>query len=410
MGSTVASAQTNPIKGITNIGQWVSWNPESRQMEIGEGGTWLIEAGVFSEYQPGSYKDSGFLDARGMLLTPGLIDPHTHPAFAATRELEFEMRSQGKSYQDIAATGGGIRNSVRKLRELPEQKLKDLVVERFTMMLAHGTTTVECKSGYGLSTESELKSLRAIQTASQTSPIQTLSTLLGAHEIPDEYRDNREAYISIIVNEMIPAVVEAKLAQFCDVFCEEGVYTPSETEEILSAARKNGLGIRFHADEFVSNGGAELAAKMGALSADHLMAISDEGISALAESDTVATLLPGTTFFLGTNTWAPARKLIDSGATVALATDFNPGSNMNLSMPFMMTLAVIYLQMTPLEALQAATVGAAKSLGLASQRGAIYSGFQADAVLWRAENYRQLAYFYGVNHANHVVVEGKQIH
>jgi len=397
------------IKGITNIGQWVTWNPTQNKMEVGEGGTWLIEDGKFSEYSPKSFSDPDILDAQGQLMTPGFIDSHTHPAFAATRELEFEMRSQGKTYQEIAEAGGGIRNSVRKLRGISESELTDLVETRLNLMLQHGTTTAECKSGYGLSTEAEIKSLRAIRSASERSPIQTYSTLLGAHEIPDEYRDNRDTYVDLIVNEMIPRVADQKLAEFCDVFCEEGVYTIAETEKILLAARKYGMKLKFHADEFVSSGGAELAVKLGALSADHLMAISDAGILAMSKSDTVATLLPGTTFFLGTNTWAPARKLLDAGVTVALATDFNPGSNMSLSMPFVMTLAVIYLHMTPLEALQAGTIGAAKSMGVENNIGSISPGYKADAILWQVDNYRQIPYFYGSNQVNQIVVGGKVV-
>jgi len=406
-GDTMVTS--NHLKGISNIGQWVTWNPDKKSMEIGEGGTWFIEDGLFTHFSPESIADSNILNCHGMLLTPGLIDSHTHPAFAATREDEFEMRSQGKSYLEIAEAGGGIRNSVRKLREISEIDLTDLIETRLNLMLQHGTTTAECKSGYGLSTAAEIKSLRAIQAASARTPLHTYSTLLGAHEIPDEYQQNRAAYVALIIDEMIPAVAQQDLATYCDVFCETGVYTPVETEQILLAARQHGLELKFHADEFVSSGGAELAAKIGALSADHLMAVSAAGISALADSDTVATLLPGTTFFLGSSTWAPARKLIDAGISVALATDFNPGSNMSLSLPFIMTLAVIYLHMTPLEALQAVTQGAAKSMGIDNATGCIFPGFQADAVLWQAENYRQLPYFYGSNQVKQIMVGGEMI-
>jgi len=399
----------NPVKGITNIGQWVSWNPDTQKMEVGSGGTWLIDDGKFVGYQSKIYSDPLFLNAEGRLLTPGLVDSHTHPAFAATREKEFEMRAKGMNYQEIAAAGGGIRESVRKLREIPEADLSKLIYDRLSMMMEHGTTTVECKSGYGLSTDAELKSLRAIRSASERLPVQTFSTLLGAHEIPDEYQDDKAAYIKILINDMIPKTVQAGLAHFCDVFCEAGVYTPQETQSILEAARSHGLKLRFHADEFVSTGGAELAARLGALSADHLMAISESGIQALAGSDTVATLLPGTTFFLGSNTWAPARKMLDTGITLALATDFNPGSNMSLSMPFIMTLAVIYLHLTPLEALQAATYGGAKSLGVADKIGALSKGYQADAVIWDLSNYRQLPYFYASNQLAKTVIGGIHI-
>ena len=378
-------------------------------MEVGQGGTWLIENGHFSEYRTQKYSDPDFLDAQGQLLTPGLIDSHTHPAFATTRELEFEMRSQGKTYQEIAAAGGGILNSVEKLRALGEPELTDLVAQRLDMMLAHGTTTAECKSGYGLSMDAELKSLRAIRAASERSYLQTFSTFLGAHEIPIEYREDRGSYIDLLINKMIPQVASEKLAEYCDVFCEEGVYTPEETRQILEAARNHGYQLKFHADEFVSTGGAELAVNLKALSADHLMAISDAGIQALAGSDTVATLLPGTTFFLGSNTWAPARKMLDAGVTIALATDFNPGSNMSLSMPFVMTLAVIYLHLTPLEALEASTHGAAQALGLTETHGAIHKSYAANAIVWNLENYRQLPYFYGVNQVSKVVTQGHHV-
>lgn len=397
------------IKGITNLGQWVSWDPDTNSMKIREGGTWVIEDGIFYEHVTKNYSEHGFLNADQQLLTPGLIDSHTHPAFATTREKEFVMRAQGKSYQEIAAAGGGIRSSVRELRNISESALSELVKNRLELMLKHGTTTVECKSGYGLETEAELKSLRSIKQASDQLPIRTYSTFLGAHEVPDEYREDRAQYVELLVEEMIPKVANESLADFCDVFCEDGVYTPGETEKILNAARKHGMGLRFHADEFVSTGGAELAARLNALSADHLMAISEQGIQDLAGSDTVGTLLPGTTFFLGNNTWAPARKMIDAGVTIALASDFNPGSNMSFSLPFIMTLAVIYLKMTPLEALQSVTFGAAKSLGAETKIGAIYPGYAADGVLWDLDNHLQLPYFYGVNRVRDLIVGGSLI-
>jgi len=396
-----------PIKGITNLGEWATYDPQRRQMILGAGGTWTIEAGRFAEYRTKSYSEPGFLDAKGRLLTPGLIDPHTHPAFARSRELEFELRSQGKTYKEIAAAGGGIRNSVRALRSLPEDDLVELISDRFQLFLEHGTTTIECKSGYGLSPESEIKSLRALKRAGEQNALRTHRTFLGAHEIPDEYREDREAYIRLLIDEMLPQVATETLAEYCDAFCEKGVYTPEETRRIFTAAKAQGLKLRLHADEFVSTGGAELAAEMGALSADHLMAISPEGIQALAESETVATLLPGTTFFLGQTTWAPARELLDQGVTIALATDFNPGSSMTVSLPFIMSLAVIYLKMSPLEALQACTWGSAAALGITRERGAIEEGYLADAVLWDCANHRELPYFYAVNQARTVIVAGQ---
>lgn len=397
------------LKGITNLGQWISWNPRTQQMEVGEGGSIIFDGERVEEITDAVYSGTDWLNAEKRFVSPGLVDSHTHPAFAATRELEFELRGQGKSYQEIAAAGGGIRNSVKALRQIGQESLTALIAERFSQFLDHGTTTLEAKSGYGLSLESELKSLHAITAAAQESPLTVKRTFLGAHEFPDEYRENREVYIRKLTEEMIPAVTEANLAEYCDVFCEEGVYTPEETREIAWAARRYGLGIRLHADEFVSTGGAELAAELDALSADHLMAISEGGIRALADSDVVATLLPGTTFFLGQTRWAPARRLLDAGATLALATDFNPGSNMTLSMPFIMTLAVIYLHLTPLEAWQAATHGGAKALGLAQETGAFAPGYYADCVIWDCKNYRQVPYFYAMNRVHSVVKAGLRV-
>ncbi|MCF7801410.1 MAG: imidazolonepropionase [Candidatus Marinimicrobia bacterium] len=397
------------LKGITNLGQWITWNPVTQQMEVGEGGSIVFDGERVGEITDEVYSGTDWLNAEKRFVSPGLVDSHTHPAFAATRELEFELRGQGKSYQEIAAAGGGIRNSVKALRQIGQESLTALIAERFSQFLDYGTTTLEAKSGYGLSLESELKSLQAITAAAQETPLTVKRTFLGAHEFPDEYRENREMYIGKLTEEMIPAVTEADLAEYCDVFCEEGVYTPEETREIALVARKHGLGIRLHADEFVSTGGAELASELGALSADHLMAISEEGIRALTYSDVVATLLPGTTFFLGQTQWAPARRLLDAGATIALATDFNPGSNMTLSMPFIMTLAVIYLHLTPLEAWQAATYGGSKALGLAQKTGAIHPGYYADCVIWDCKNYRQVPYFYAMNRVHSVVKAGLHV-
>ncbi len=377
-------------------------------MSVKEGGSLVFtDTGKIAEHHPKTFTGNEWIDAKNRLVTPGFVDSHTHPAFARTRELEFESRSQGKTYQEIAAAGGGIRNSVRDLREIDESTLTQLIFQRFEAILKYGTTTVEAKSGYGLSLESEVKSLTAITQAAAKLPLRVLRTFLGAHEIPDEYQDHRGGYIRLLKDKMIPHIAKSRLAEFCDVFCEDGVYTPEETKTIFRAAQKMNLGLKLHADEFVSTGGAELAVQVGALSADHLMAISEEGISALANSETVATLLPGTTFFLGASRWAPARKLLDAGATIALASDFNPGSNMSHNMAFIMTLAVIYLHLTPLEAWQAATVGGARALGIASEVGSLASGYAADCVIWNCNNYRQVSYYYGVNQLAQVIFGGK---
>ena len=347
-----------------------------------------------------------FIDADGQVVTPGLIDPHTHPVFAKTRETEFEMRIEGKSYMEIAAAGGGIRSSVRDLRESPVSELTARTTERLNRLLSFGVTTIEAKSGYGLSTESEIKTLQIIQNLNETHPIDLIPTFLGAHEVPDEYREDRETYIEILINEMIPRVVSENLAEFCDIFCEEGVFDISESRRVMSSAQKQGLQLKFHADELASTGGAELAAELKAISADHLVYISDNGIRAMAESGTVAVLLPGTSFSLAGN-YAPARKLIEEGAVVALSTDCNPGSSFTESLPLMITLAGLQYKMTAAESLSAVTVNAACALDRGGKIGQLKAGFPADIVLWNMSDYRELPYHYGVNLVDKVIKRGK---
>lgn len=349
------------------------------------------------------------IDAHGCVVTPGLIDPHTHPVFAKTREREFEMRAQGKSYMEIANAGGGIRSSVRDLREAPMTHLRKVMTKRLDTMLAHGITTVEAKTGYGLSTESELKSLEVIRDVADVHPMDVVATFLGAHEVPDEYRDQREEYVRIVIEEMIPAVAKDKLAEFCDIFCEEGVFDIDESRRIMSAAKKAGMKLKFHADELVSFGGAELAAELGAVSADHLGYISEAGIDAMAKSGTVAVLLPGTTFSLRGKQYAPARKLMERGVVVALSTDCNPGSSFTESLAMIVTLGVLQMQMTAAEALSAVTVNAAAAIDRTGKVGQLMPGMQADAVIWDMADYRELPYHYGVNLATRVIKRGKLV-
>ncbi len=349
------------------------------------------------------------IDANGSLMTPGLIDPHTHLVFYGTREDEFEMRIEGKSYMEIAEAGGGIRKSVRMLREATEDELVEHSLPFLESMLSHGTTTVEVKSGYGLSLKDELKSLRAIKWLNEMSKIDIVPTFLGAHEFPDEYREEREKYLALIINEMIPAVAEEGLAEFCDIFTEEGVFTVEESERVLRAAADAGLGLKLHAEEFEPIGGAQLAGKLSAISADHLVAIDDEGIDSLKEGDVTPVLLPGTTFFLGSDTYAPARKMIDAGLKPAIATDFNPGSSMTESLQIILTIACLKLGLTPLEAFEGVTLNAAKALNRSGSVGSLEPGMNADIVIWNADNHKQIPYHYGVNNVRTVIKGGEVV-
>lgn len=358
----------------------------------------------------GPLTDIERVDGRGGTLVPGFVDPHTHLPWAGSREEEFSMRLAGKTYMEIAAAGGGILSTVRSTRESSEEGLADGVRLRLDQMLRYGTTTAEAKSGYGLNLADEIKQLQAIRQADQEHAVDLAPTLLAAHETPPEYRDDRQGYLDVVCNEIIPAVSEASLARFCDVFCEEGVFTAEESRRVLSAGRDHGMAPRLHADEFVDSGGAELAAELGALSADHLIAISAAGIEAMASTGVTAVLLPGTSFFLMKHTYAPARRLVEAGIPVAIATDCNPGSSNTESMPMIFVLAVFELGLTIEEALTAATLNAACCLGLGDRIGSIEVGKNADLVLLDAPNLLHLAYHYGVNPVHTVIKNGRVVH
>jgi len=343
------------------------------------------------------------------VLFPGFVDAHTHAVFGMARLEDHARRARGMDYKAIAAEGGGILSSVRDLRARPTDELRDLTARRLRRLLAHGTTTVEVKSGYGLETDAELRSLEVIGGLSQGPP-SLVPTFLGAHEIPVEYRPRRDDYVRLVVEEMLPAVEAQGIARFCDVFCEPGVFTPDETRRILEAARRHGLGLKIHADELEGSGGAELAAELGAVSADHLAHVSPEGAAALAASGTVAVLLPGTMLFLGKRDRAPARMLIDRGGAVALATDFNPGSSPAVSLPLMATLGVSQLGMVPAEALVAITANGAAAVGESATRGQIAPVFRADMTLVAIRDWRELVYWYGQNLVTQVWVAGAACH
>ncbi len=358
----------------------------------------------------GELPDAERLDGRGGTLVPGFVDPHTHLPWAGSREEEFSRRLKGASYQEIAAGGGGILSTVAATREAAEEELQRLVARRLDLMLAHGTTTAEAKSGYGLNVEDELKQLRAIRDAARAHPVDLVPTVLAAHEIPPEHRGSRERYVDLVCREIVPAAAEAGLARFCDVFCERGVFTAEESRRVLESGKDFGLAPRLHADEFEDSGGARLAAELGALSADHLIAVSDAGVEAMAEAGVTAVLLPGTSFFLMKHKYAPARRLVEAGIPVALATDCNPGSSHTESVPMVFVLAVYELGLTIEESLTAVTLNAACSLGLGGEVGTVEEGKRADLVLLDAPNVLHLAYHYGVNQVRVVVKGGAVVH
>ena len=350
------------------------------------------------------------IDAHGATALPGFVDSHTHIAFAGYRESEFNRRLRGETYEQIAASGGGIASSVRATRSAPEADLVANILARTETMAGYGTTTAEAKSGYGLNKADELKQLRAIRSAASQSPVRLVATCLAAHEFPPESRGSeaaREEWVSTIIGEILPDVASAKLATFCDVFIERGVFRRDQGERILRAGMTLGLVPRVHADELSDTDGASLAAELRCASADHLMHISDRGIQALAGSNTVANLLPATSFFLMSDRYAPARKLIDAGAIVSLSTDCNPGTSMTESMQTAIQLATLQMKMTVEESITAATLNGAYSLRLANEIGSIEAGKRADFILLDAPNYLHLVYHFGVNLVTAVYRDGR---
>ncbi|MBU2501488.1 imidazolonepropionase [bacterium] len=349
-------------------------------------------------------------DAAGCAVVPGFVDPHTHLVFGKTRQDEYERRIRGETYLEIAAAGGGIHSSVADLRGRSLDELADLATARMLRMLSHGTTTAEVKSGYGLSLDDEIRMLRAAGIASQRSGLGIVRTCLAAHEVPREFRGNRDRYVALVVDEILPGVVEAGLAERCDVFCEPSVFDLEESRAILTRARELGLGLTVHADELEPFGGAALAAELGADSADHLIRIDEAGRAALAASDTVAVFLPGTVFTLGLRQYAPARAMIDEGCAVALATDFNPGSCPIYSVPLIMAIACTQMRLTPAESLAAATLNAAWALGRQAEVGSLACGKWANFLVLDGDDYRLVPYAAGHNPVRAVFRGGVRIY
>lgn len=352
--------------------------------------------------------EAEIVDATGRLVTPGLVDPHTHVAYGGSREREFEMRLEGASYMDIMNAGGGIHATTRMTREATEDELIEQTTRRLDSFLAHGVTTVEGKSGYGLDIETEIKQLRVMKRLNETHPIDLIPTFMGGHAVPREYKGREDEYIDVLVNDILPKVADEELAVFNDVFCEVGVFTPEQSERILLAGKALGLVPKIHADEIKSYGGAELAAKVGAISAEHLLKASDEGIRLMAEAGVIACLLPATALYLREEA-AQGRAMIDAGVAVAISTDCNPGSSPTTSMPLVMNLACISMRLTPAEALVAATMNGACAIGMEEKVGSIEVGKQADVVMWTISNYQELQYLFGVNHVQSVWKKGVQV-
>lgn len=406
---------------ITNLltladGQLPRRGPDAGNLGRIENGALAIRNGVIV-----AVGDSAAIEARfeaepsartecsGCTVLPGFVDAHTHVLFAGRREAEFEMRLEGRSYMEIAAAGGGINASVRAFREADDERLLRETRGRLDSMMAHGTTTIEAKSGYGLNTEHELRALRLIDRLDDEHPIDILGTFLGAHDVPLDYRDRRADYVRLVIEEMIPRIAAESRARFCDVFCERGAFTPEETRAILVAAHAHGLAPRLHADEFAPSGASELAAELRALSADHLMAATDDGLRALAHAGTVAILLPGTSFSIGNRGYAPARKMIGFGLPVALATDCNPGSSMTTNLRLILTLAILEMKMTVAEAITAGTVNAACSLGMADRIGSLAPGMQADLQLLPGSTAASIPYELGGGFPLRVMKRGRWV-
>lgn len=347
------------------------------------------------------------VDLSGKLVTPGLIDSHTHLVHGGSRENEFAMKIEGVPYLEILAKGGGILSSLKATRNASHKELIDKTLRSLKYMLELGVTTVEAKSGYGLDFENEIKQMEVVKILEHLQPVSLVSTFMGAHAVPVEYKENREAYIQLVID-MLPEVRKRNLAEFCDIFCEDKVFSVEESRRILTAAKENGFKLKIHADEIVSLGGVELAAELGAVSAEHLMKITDSGINALANSNVIADLLPATSFNLMEH-YAPARKMIEAGIQIALSTDYNPGSCPSENLQFVMQIGAAHLKMTPKEVFKAITINAAKAIDRHHEIGSIEVGKKADISVFDAPNMSYFLYHFGVNHTNRVYKNGKLV-
>ena len=388
---------------------------EMRELAIVPAGGMVIEDGRVSRIGPSAEIENGLpagsqvIDATGKVVLPGFVDAHAHPVFGGNRVDEFEMRAQGATYEEIAASGGGIRSTVARTRAASEEELLAQAKKHAGWFLANGTTTVEAKSGYGLTVEDEIKILRVIRRLNAETPIEFVPTFLGAHAVPDEFRSAPEQYVALVIHKMLPRVVEEQLAESCDVFCERGYFDITESEKILKAAQDGGLRLRMHVDQLTNSGGAFLAARLKAATADHLEQVNAAEIAALVEAGVQPVLLPASVYSLGKNRYPPAREMIDAGLAVVLATDFNPGSSPTASMPMVLSLAATQMKMTPAESVTAATINAAYTLNRGDQIGSLEQGKRANFALYDCADYREIAYYFGVSQTYSVYVSGKRV-
>jgi imidazolonepropionase len=408
---------------IVNIGQLVTLagstcprvGAELRELAIIEGAAMLIEdgriaaTGKYSELNSQIPPETAMIDAERRCVTPGFVDAHTHLVFAGNRAAEFEQRIAGATYQQIAAAGGGILRTVALTRAASEDDLLIAARRHRDWMLRSGTTTLEAKSGYGLYRDTELKMLRVLRRLNEEGPVRIVPTLLAAHTVPPEYKDRRAEYVRFLTDELIPEVAKLKLAQYCDAFCDDHAFTVDETRSVLAAAKQHGLKLRVHAEQFRSGTGADLAAELSAATADHLETATDQAFRHLCAAGVQPVLLPGSVFALSRIQYPPARKMIEAGLAIVLATDFNPGSSPVPSMPFMLSLACLEMQLSPAEALTAATINAAHSLGMGAEIGSLETGKQADFLIHEFNDYRELAYFIAAPLRPRVFIAGAEV-
>jgi imidazolonepropionase len=389
--------------------------PELGELAIIEGGGMLIRDGVIAavgssdEIARQLPNDCGVVEARGRVVLPGFIDAHAHPVFGGNRVEEFEMRARGATYEEIAASGGGIRSTVRRTRAASEDELLQEAQKRARQILRCGTTTMEAKSGYGLTTNDEVKMLRVIRRLNETTPIEFVPTFLGAHAVPEEFSGRMIDYVELVANEMIPQVVRQGLAEYCDIFCERGYFDGAAARRILGAAKAAGLKLRMHADQLTNSGGASLSAELRAMTADHLEQTEGDGIAAMKAAGVQPVLLPGSVYALGKTRYPKAREMIEAGLAVVLATDFNPGSSPTASIPMVLSLAATQMKMTPAEGVTAATINAAYSLGRGDRIGSLEVGKLANFCIFDCADYREIAYWFGIPQVDAVYVRGLRV-